>query len=91
LSEKGNQLEVHLAKDAEFKSGVEVKKLTSSPARLTLAPGKYYLKTRYVVEGFKPDALPFSPVQSINMIESVRDSFGNIIRSGDGTSIILGR
>jgi hypothetical protein len=91
LSDKGNQLEVHLAKDAEFKSGVEVKKLTSSPARLVLAPGKYYLKTRYVIEGFKPDALPFSPVQNITMIESVRDSFGNIIRSGDGTSIILGR
>jgi hypothetical protein len=91
LSEKGNQLEVHLARNAEFKSGVEVRKLTSSPARLTLAPGRYYLKTRYVIEGFKPDALPFSPVQNITMIESVRDSFGNIIRSGDGTSIILGR
>jgi hypothetical protein len=91
LSEKGNQLEVYLAKDSEFKSGLEVKKFAASPARLTLAPGKYFLKTRYVVEGFKPDALPFSSVQNITMIEPVRDSFANTIRSGDGTPLILGR
>jgi FecR protein/LysM domain len=91
LSEKGNQLEVHLAKDPEFKTGVEVKKLSASPAKFTLAPGKYYIKSRYLIEGFKPDAVPFGPVQNITMIESVRDSFGNTIRSGDGTSIILGR
>jgi hypothetical protein len=91
LSEKGNQLEVHLAKDAEFKTGFEVRKLTTSPAKFTLAPGKYYLKTRYLIEGFKPDAVPFGPVQNITMVESMRDSFGNTIRSGDGTSIILGR
>ncbi len=91
LSEKGNQLEVYLAKDPAFKIGVEVKKLSASPAKFTLAPGKYYIKSRYLIEGFKPDAVPFGPVQDITMVESVRDSFGNTIRSGDGTSIILGR
>jgi hypothetical protein len=91
LSEKGNQLEVHLAKDADFKSTIEVKKLTSSPARFTLAPGKYFLRTRYLLEGFKADAVPFSATKSITMVEPMRDSFGITIRSGDGTSIILGR
>jgi hypothetical protein len=91
LSEKGNQLEVHLSKDANFTSTLEVKKLTSSPARFSLAPGKYFLKTRYLIEGFKPDAVPFSSTKSITMVEPMRDSFGNTIRSGDGTSIILGR
>jgi hypothetical protein len=91
LSEKGNQLEVYLAKDVNFTTAVEVRKLTASPARFVLAPGKYFLKTRYLIEGFKPDAVPFGPVQTINMIEPMRDTYGNSIRSGDGTPIILGR
>jgi FecR protein len=91
LSEKGNQLEVYLSKDAEFKTTLEIKKLTASPARLVLPAGRYFIKTRYLIEGFKPDAVPFGPVQNITMVEPVRDTYGNSIRSGDGTSIILGR
>jgi hypothetical protein len=91
LSENGNQLEVFLAKDADFKTGLEVKKLNASPAKLTLPAGKYFLKTRYLIEGFKPDAVPFGPTQSITIVEPVRDAYGNTIRSIDGSSIILGR
>jgi FecR protein len=91
LSEKGNQLEVYLSKDAEFKTALEVKKLTTSPSKFTLPAGKYFIKTRYLIEGFKPDAVPFGPVQNITMVEPVRDTYGNSVRSGDGTSIILGR
>jgi FecR protein/LysM domain len=91
LSEKGNQLEVYLAKDAEFKTALEIKKLTVSPAKFALPAGKYFIKTRYLIEGFKPDAVPFGPVQNITMVEPVRDTYGNSVRSGDGTSIILGR
>jgi hypothetical protein len=91
LSEKGNQLEVFLSKDAEFKNVFDIKKLTSSPAIFTLPGGTFFIKTRYLIEGFKPDAVPFSPVQTLNMVEPVRDTFGNTIRSGDGSSVILGR
>jgi hypothetical protein len=91
LSEKGNQLEIFIAKDADFKSGLEIKKITSLPAKFTLPAGNYFLKTRYLIEGFKPDAVPFGPTQTVKMVEPVRDSFGNTIRSIDGSSIILGR
>jgi hypothetical protein len=91
LSENGNQLEVFLSKDAEFKTVFAVKKLTSSPAIFTLPSGTFFIKTRYLIEGFKPDAVPFSPVQTLKMVEPVRDTFGNTIQAGDGSSLILGR
>jgi hypothetical protein len=91
LSEKGNQLEIFIAKDADFKSGLEIKKITALPAKFNLPAGNYFLKTRYLIEGFKPDAVPFGPTQTIKMVEPVRDSFGNTIRSIDGSSLILGR
>jgi flagellin-like hook-associated protein FlgL len=91
LSEKGNQLEVFLSKDADFKNIFDIKKLTSSPAIFALPAGTYFIKTRYLIEGFKPDAVPFSPVQTLKMVEPVRDTFGNTIQAGDGSSLILGR
>ena len=91
LSEKGSQLEVYLAKDADFKNALEVKKLSASPASFKLSAGKYFIKTRYILEGFKADAVPFGPVMNITMIEPVRDTYGNSIRTGDDSPLILGR
>lgn len=91
LSEKGSQLEVYLAKDADFKNALEIKTLSASPARFNLRAGNYFIKTRYILEGFKPDAVPFGPVMNITMVEPVRDTYGNSIRTGDDSPLILGR
>jgi hypothetical protein len=91
LSEKTNQLEVVFATDSAFTKDVLIKRFSQTPAQTQLSAGNYFVKLRYVLEGFAADAVPFGATQTFRMVEPVRNSFGSSITSGDGSSVILGR
>jgi LysM repeat protein len=85
------QFEIHLAKNSLFTDDVTVQKYTQLPIKLQLSAGDYYVKTRYIIAGFGPEEVPFSPAQKIKMVEPVRNGYGDALKAGDGTSVILGR
>jgi hypothetical protein len=93
LSASTAQLEVHLrVMQSPGKAGQNsVQTFAQSPIKLQLAPGQYQVKTRYIVNGFAPDEIPFGPTQTVTMKEPLRSAYGDSIKAGDGTSIILGR
>jgi hypothetical protein len=91
LGEKTAQFEIHLAKNNLFSGDVTVQRYSQLPIKLQLLAGDYYVKTRYVIAGFAPDEVPFSPAQKIKMVEPVRNGYGDALKAGDGTSVILGR
>jgi hypothetical protein len=91
LSDKTNQLEVHFATDSDFTKNVITKKFSQAPAQIQLQAGNYFVKLRYVLQGYAPDAVPFGTTQTFRMVEPLKSTFGSSITSGDGSSVILGR
>jgi hypothetical protein len=91
LSDKTNQLEVQFAADEAFSKNVLTKRFSQTPAQVQLSAGNYFVKLRYILEGYAPDAVPFGATQTFRMVEPLRSTFGGAITSGDGSSVILGR
>ena len=94
LSASGNQLEIQVVKvlaAGAASSQPIVSTHSSSPVRLQFGPGTYQLRSRYILPGVSPDAVPLTPAQTLRLFEPVRTSTGSVLTSADGTPIELSR
>lgn len=94
LSAQGNKLEIQVSK--VLAGGVATTKPAvsthdSTPVRLQFEPGVYELRSRYIIPGMSPDAVPLTPPQTLRFFEPVRSGLGTVLRSSDGSPIELNR